>query len=145
MCECHFQPLLLTVGELGPADCFLHPLQFWQRLSASDMKEHRESSSNRSESSKENLSPSSHSANISSITSNVNLLQSPVDYNYRPWLGGKLRTVSLQERMETLKKTGGRGTTKTQLRAWGLQHSYLMQSLPKLESQVVIKKKKKKN
>lgn len=35
------------------------------------MKEHRESSSNRSESSKENLSPSSHSANISSITSTV--------------------------------------------------------------------------
>lgn len=63
------QPLILTVGELGPADCFLHPLQFWQRLSASEMKEHRESSSNLSESSKENLSPSSHSANISSITS----------------------------------------------------------------------------
>lgn len=60
--------MILTVGEFGPADCFLHPLQFWQRLSASEMKEHRESSSNRSESSKENLSPSSHSANISSIT-----------------------------------------------------------------------------
>lgn len=66
---CILKPLILTVGELGPADCFLHPLQFWQRLSASEMKEHRESSSNRSESSKENLSPSSHSANISSITS----------------------------------------------------------------------------
>lgn len=62
-------PLIFTVGELGPADCFLHPLQFWQRLSASDMKEQSESSSNRSESSKENRSPSSHSANISSITS----------------------------------------------------------------------------
>lgn len=64
-------PLIFTVGEFGPADCFLHPLQFWQRLSASDMNEHRESSSKRSESSKENLSPSSHSANISSITSAV--------------------------------------------------------------------------
>lgn len=64
-----FLPLILTVGELGPADCFLHPLQFWHRLSASEMKEHRESSSNLSESSKENLSPSSHSANISSMTS----------------------------------------------------------------------------
>lgn len=74
-----FQPLILTVGELGPADCFLHPLQFWQRLSASEMKEHRESSSNRSESSKENLSPSSHSANISSITSTVYLLRCPED------------------------------------------------------------------
>lgn len=63
-----FLPLILTVGEFGPADCFLHPLQFWHRLSASDMKEHRESSSKRSESSKENLSPSSHSANMSSIT-----------------------------------------------------------------------------
>lgn len=61
-------PLILTVGEFGPADCFLHPLQFWHRLSASEMKEQRESSSKRSESSKENLSPSSHSANISSIT-----------------------------------------------------------------------------
>lgn len=38
-------PFILTVGELGPADCFLHPLQFWQRLSASEMKEQRESSS----------------------------------------------------------------------------------------------------
>lgn len=63
-------PFILTVGELGPADCFLHPLQFWQRLSASEMKEQRESSSKRSESSNENLSPSSHSANMSSITSN---------------------------------------------------------------------------
>lgn len=54
---------------MGPADCFLHPLQFWHRLSASEMKEHSESSSKRSESSKENRSPSSHSANISSITS----------------------------------------------------------------------------
>lgn len=62
-------PFILTVGELGPADCFLHPLQFWQRLSASEMKEQRESSSKRSESSNENLSPSSHSANMSSITS----------------------------------------------------------------------------
>lgn len=61
-------PLILTVGEFGPADCFLQPLQFWHRLSASEMKEQRESSSKRSESSKENLSPSSHSANISSIT-----------------------------------------------------------------------------
>lgn len=66
-------PLTRTVGELGPADCFLQPRQFWHRLSASEMKEHRESSSNRSESSKENLSPSSHSANISSITSTVAL------------------------------------------------------------------------
>lgn len=63
-------PFILTVGELGPADCFRHPLQFWQRLSASEMKEQRESSSKWSESSKENLSPSSHSANMSSITSN---------------------------------------------------------------------------
>lgn len=73
ICRCVWaglsSPLILTVGEFGPADCFLHPLQFWQRLSASEMKEHRESSSNLSESSKENLSPSSHSANISSIAS----------------------------------------------------------------------------
>lgn len=69
-CNPVISPFILTVGELGPADCFLHPLQFWQRLSASEMKEQRESSSKRSESSNENLSPSSHSANMSSITSN---------------------------------------------------------------------------
>lgn len=55
------------VGELGPADCLRHPRQFWQRLSASEMKEQSESSSKRSESSKEKRSPSSHSANISSM------------------------------------------------------------------------------
>lgn len=55
------------VGELGPADCLRHPRQFWQRLSASEMKEQSESSSKRSESSKEKRSPSSHSANMSSM------------------------------------------------------------------------------
>lgn len=29
VCVCvPLRPLILTVGELGPADCFLHPLQF---------------------------------------------------------------------------------------------------------------------
>lgn len=55
------------MGELGPADCLRHPRQFWQRLSASEMKEQSESSSKRSESSNEKRSPSSHSANISSM------------------------------------------------------------------------------
>lgn len=81
-----FLPLILTVGEFGPADCFLHPLQFWHRLSASEMKEHRESSSNLSESSKENLSPSSHSANISSMTLTCNSPPTSTDSNSKSLL-----------------------------------------------------------
>lgn len=115
-----FLPLILTVGELGPADCFLHPLQFWHRLSASEMKEHRESSSNLSESSKENLSPSSHSANISSMTSICNPPPMSTDSNFK----SLLRYSSKNKTQENTRKKNvqhwmlGEGrplATKTQL------------------------------
>jgi len=129
-----FQPLILTVGELGPADCFLHPLQFWQRLSASEMKEHRESSSNLSESSKENLSPSSHSANISSITSTFYLLGAHRTATWgwgpqRVWnsKGSLANSVQHWRRVRRVKAGGGEATaTKTQLRGlWMGPHARL--------------------
>ena len=47
--------------------CFLHPRQLLHRLSGSLIQEHKESSSNRSLSSKENRSPSPSQSNIKSI------------------------------------------------------------------------------
>lgn len=117
----NFLPLILTVGELGPADCFLHPLQFWHRLSASEMKEQRESSSNLSESSKENLSPSSHSANISSMTSTCNYPPMSTDSNFKSLLRYSSKN-KIQE--ETHKKVspaldaGGGETTCDENTAW---------------------------
>lgn len=57
-----------NVGPLGPLPfCFRHPRQLLHRLSGSLIHEHKESSSNRSLSSKENLSFSPSQSNIKSI------------------------------------------------------------------------------
>lgn len=58
-----------------PPFCLFQPLQFWQRLSGSLIHEHKESSSNRSLSSNENLSPSLSQSNTKSIMIKGSLFQ----------------------------------------------------------------------
>lgn len=60
-----FRPIVLP--DDGPPFCLFHPRQLLHRLSGSLIHEQSESSSNRSLSSKENLSPSLSQSNMKSI------------------------------------------------------------------------------